>query len=384
MLKAEPGIYHGCKPADYFKLGVVREDGSIIERGSSEYIMSRSSLRDFARCPQAWQLGLPRKASKAFAWGSLIDGMLLTPDMLDELIVVQPETYSNAPEKGRFILSTEFDGEWNPRTKACREWKKEKESMGWKIYTPEQYAEACEEKKWNANSDYCKKWIESVPAEVDVISSGMMAEAEKAMLRIEEDVRFSHILGISQTQTVIVWDWTCPVSGEIIRCKAMLDIVPPAETGVLLDLKTTVDAHPVAWSHHVKKYGYHYQGAMYMDGYNAAADAMGQDDYRDTFGHLIQESSAPYETARRVLENDWITVGRVEYEADLMRYATCRVTGNFPGYSENTEDGFERVECPSYLRPAAEQKRMDAQDEALDIDAKWQNSAAEEEEVCHG
>lgn len=369
-LKNEPGIYHDVNPMDYFRLGTVQSDGTPIPKDSPDYIMSRSSLREFARCPKAWFLGRPEKDSRAFTWGTLIDILCLTPHLADELLVVQPETYSNAPKEGEYILTSAFDGEWNGRKKDCREWKAEQEAKGLKVLTPEQLESASEEKPWNNNSEFCKQWFANTPKGREVISAKMNQNGKRALEQIEKDLWFSHILRNSKKQTVIVWDWEPPLFGvKPVRCKAMIDIVPERteSSGALIDLKTTNDAGVPAWNSHVKKFGYHYQGAFYLDGWNSAANAVGLDDRRSVFAHLISESEAPYVTARRVLDEAFIEAGRLEYVGDLVKFAACREAGAWPGYSDDAEDGFEVTECPDYLYERASNQSMRAEDEARRI-----------------
>lgn len=355
-LKNAPGIYYNVNPSDYFRLGTVNPDGSPIPKDSPDFVMSRSALREFARCPRAWYQGRPEKSSRAFTWGTLIDILCLTPDLADELLIVQPETYSKAPKEGSFILTTAFDGEWNGRTKACREWKKEQEGNGLAVMTPEELEVAKEERPWNNNAEACRQWLANTPKGREVIGAQMMEEGAKAMAQIDQDLWFSHILKNSKKQTVIVWDFEPSFFGaKPVRCKAMIDIVPERTegAGALIDLKTTIDASFAAWSAHVKKFAYHYQGAMYLDGWNSAADAIGLDDRRTIFAHLISESEAPYPTARRVLDDFFIEAGRMEYLADLEKFAACRASGAWPGYSDNAEDGFELVSCPDYVHERA-------------------------------
>lgn len=348
-LKNKPGIYHDVNPSDYFRLGTVRDDGTLIERGSPEYVLSRSALREFSRCPKAWKIGRPAKVSKAFTWGTLIDILCLTPHISEEMLIVQPETYSSAPESGTFALTTDFPGgEWNGRKKDCREWKSEQEAKGLVVLTPEELEAKSAEKPWNANATYCREWLANTPRGREVISQEMSEQAKQALAMIEEDEIFSHVLANSKKQTVVVWDWICPMTERAIRCKAMLDIVPDG-TSALIDLKTTADASPEAWGYHVKKYGYHYQGAMYLDGWNSAAEASEISDRRSIFAHLISESLAPYPTARRVLDDEFIEVGRMGYEADLLKYSACVHSGEWPGYSDGEDSGFETVACPSFI-----------------------------------
>jgi len=79
--------------------------------------------------------------------------------------------------------------------------------------------------------------------------------------------------------------------------------------------------------------GYHYQGAIYLDAYNAACP----DDERNTFYHVVSESEPPYEPAKRFMSEEFVAAGRMQYQRDLALYCQCLVNNVWPGYDCEAE-----------------------------------------------
>jgi hypothetical protein len=76
---------------------------------------------------------------------------------------------------------------------------------------------------------------------------------------------------------------------------------------------------------------------------------------RDCFVHLIQESSRPYMTARRMLSVEFMELGRLEYKRQLERYCRCLKSNTWPDYDSEDDlngmifDGFRIVEPDTYM-----------------------------------
>ena len=80
--------------------------------------------------------------------------------------------------------------------------------------------------------------------------------------------------------------------------------------GLVVDLKTTADARPIAWRRTVERYDYALSAAMYMDGLRAAGlDAAG-------FIWVCVETAPPYAVAAYDA-SDWIDYGRRCYRQAL-------------------------------------------------------------------
>ena len=96
-----------------------------------------------------------------------------------------------------------------------------------------------------------------------------------------------------------------------LKCK--IDFVCPSER-LIIDLKTTSDPSPYAWSWSAEDFGYHRQAAIYSD----AMQAKHGEPFRFLFG--VVRSKEPYEAAVYELDAESIQRGRVEYEALIEEY----------------------------------------------------------------
>ena len=100
---------------------------------------------------------------------------------------------------------------------------------------------------------------------------------------------------------------------QAVDLKCKIDFVCPAER-IIIDLKTTSDPSPYAWSWSAEDFGYHRQAAIYSD----AMQAKYGGDFRFFFG--VVRSKEPYEAAVYELDAESINRGRSEYEALIEEY----------------------------------------------------------------
>ncbi len=308
-------------PEDYMTLGTV------FTRGDANRVMSRSELKRFDWCPSRWLAGEQDEESDALQWGSLVDCIALTPDQFQHRYAVASATYSTAPEKP--LLTDAFDGEWNPRTKVCREWKAARESEGSTVLTPEQFAKATEPKEWNWNADVCAQWREGQKESGKiVIKASQELAARGAVARLMDNPKIARVLDGSRRQVPLVVDYRDEDTGLVIPLKVLIDVVPTGDCArYLVDLKTTGNAHPSMWAREVFKHWYDAQAALYLDAWNAC-----NDDRRDTFLHIKQENYPPYETGTQPLSEDFIVSGRARYIAALRKYCQCLATDVWPDF----------------------------------------------------
>lgn len=260
------------------------------ERGHPDYVMSRSSLMEFAQCPHKWIQTPDADSSKALDWGSLVDCLLFTPDAFKEQFAVKPETYVN---------------------------------------------EKNETKDWNGNSNTCKQWLRD-NAHLTAVSAVQVASAQKAVKALCNDEKVSALLTDSKFQVMATGyfkDWD---TGLRIPCKVLIDMVPDSRNqfgSALADFKTSNDATAQKWARHVNDYDYDAQAGMQLDMFNAES---GQE--RFEFLHVVQESSSPFEIGRRSLSQEFIEIGRHKYNSALKLYAWCLKNNKWPGYDDTTND----------------------------------------------
>ena len=121
------------------------------------------------------------------------------------------------------------------------------------------------------------------------------------------------------------------------------------DLGILVDVKTTLSAHPDAFARSVVNYGYHAQEAFYSDGWNALGKNV------DGFVFLAWEKTSPYAFGLYELPPAIVEEGRAIISRALDAYATCVRTDSWPAYGEGVQEldfkrwAYRLTEAPSQL-----------------------------------
>jgi len=129
-----------------------------------------------------------------------------------------------------------------------------------------------------------------------------------------------------------------------IECKAKADyfIEPCAEfpNGILIDLKTTINARPDEFTKSIYNYGYYNQMAWYCNGVKQLYKTQ---DY-PMFIFIPVEKVAPYECSFLMGDNDMLEAGLRENKKLLALYKQCMETKNWYGY----EDKIQSIALPAW------------------------------------
>jgi len=118
--------------------------------------------------------------------------------------------------------------------------------------------------------------------------------------------------------------WNC----EGVLAKSRIDKYLEAD-GILMDLKTTRNAHPEAFSKSIYQYGYHRQAAFYL----YAARVMGLVAHRFIF--VAMEKEPPYGVAVYELTQEALAAGLTEALDLIATYRTCLETNTWPSYGSD-------------------------------------------------
>lgn len=119
------------------------------------------------------------------------------------------------------------------------------------------------------------------------------------------------------------------VTGVLRRCRPDLH---RTDLGVMLDVKSSVSAHPDDFARSVINYGYHAQEAFYTDTFRDAGGSI------DAFCFLVVEKKAPFAFAIYELPPSIVDEGRVIMRKALDTYAECERTGSWPAYGGGVQE----------------------------------------------
>lgn len=148
----------------------------------------------------------------------------------------------------------------------------------------------------------------------------------------------------------IVWDQMTP-SGIPVRCKARPDLYDP-ESELIVDVKSSIKAHPGLFPRAMFAAGYHRAAALYLAGMAAVGLAC------DSYLFLAIEKTAPFEVALYAIEGASVEVGRDSFLSLLDRYGRCQLKNEWPPYP----GGVIPLALPGWAFKAAGLKEMEADD----------------------
>lgn len=143
--------------------------------------------------------------------------------------------------------------------------------------------------------------------------------------------------------------WTDPETG--LLCKGRPDFV--SATGIIVDLKSTIDARKDAFAAAMWRYRYDVQAAHYAAGAEVTGLATGKE-----YAFMVVEKEPPYEICVYACampsagEAGSVLGLGTQWRTEAMRiYKRCRETGIWPGYSQR----YEPIEMPRWAKGVGEQ-----------------------------
>ena len=108
---------------------------------------------------------------------------------------------------------------------------------------------------------------------------------------------------------------------------------------LIIDLKTTKDSSPMAFSRAVAEYGYHRQAALACDGLTKLTGRT-----YDQVMLFVVDKNPPHFVRCYVIHQAAIDQGRMEYKEAARIYSECLYTNVWPGYPEVIEE----IDIPSW------------------------------------
>lgn len=286
-------VGHDIDPAAYQK-----QDA---KRGTLDFAMSPSSLKVFRDNPRRWVMGYESPRSESKDWGNIMDTMVSCPDRFAERYCVRPETYP-APATHDKVKKGEIE-------------------VGAPL-------------KWNANAKICEDWDRQNLRGREAISKEEYNDASYAYSRLLADETIGQFISESLRQVMVVGE--CHHDGIVVPLRCLIDLQPDSQSqfsDCLGDTKTSRNASVRSFNRFAYDMGYHIQAAFDLDLFNAATGEM-----RSTWCLIVQENYRPFETARHILSQDFVSLGRMQYTSALERYVACLKAGKpneqWPGYND--------------------------------------------------
>lgn len=167
-----------------------------------------------------------------------------------------------------------------------------------------------------------------------------MAVAMRAEL-MSKPLSFIIKEGIKQAS--IFWDELVIVDGVeiVVPCKIRPDIMLEPDcneyfpNGVLLDLKSTIDASPEGFGRQLFDLGYQISAAHYRNGFSKAFKL---ESYQDVPWYWVcSEKKPPYESVYRPITSEQLIDGEYHAKKALYTYAKAISSKKWEGYSETPE-----------------------------------------------
>jgi hypothetical protein len=237
-----------------------------------------------------WHDGFREDESDSKEYGSLIDCLALCPEQFKDRYAIRPDTYIDEKQV---------------------------------------------QKDWHHASKTCKKWIADHKG-FEIVSDSEFKSAKTAVDRLFRDKIIAEFVEASDRQVWVAAEWFDEVTKFSVPIKCMIDLLPRSDSAFYKsvgDMKTAQNASAQTWSRTVFKWQYHWQAAFNFDMVRAALPS----EDRCNFCHIVQESSPPYQTGRRIISDDFLVLGRAEYSRALGNYCWCVKNNKWPDYDDNDE-----------------------------------------------
>jgi len=238
------------------------------------------------------------RKTKPMVLGSLVDTMVLEPEMFDERYVYQPTTYTTEVTRGRGAAKATdlIEKPWNLNSKTCKAIVEKARESGRELISGADYSKA------------------------EAIHAALMANAEASVAITEGEKQVSFV-------------WVDEDTG--VRCKGRADLVG---ANTIDDLKTTIDASPEGFRRAIGKFLYYVQGAAYT---NAWLQLTGD---QKEFRFICAETGDVPAVALYELDSVSLVAGSLMFRRALMNVARWLEHG-VEGYSPF----WEPIEAPKWL-----------------------------------
>ena len=184
-----------------------------------------------------------------------------------------------------------------------------------------------EEKPWNNNAGYCRKWHEGQADAGRVVVTLKELDVIKRMaqsLTIDPMVQNGILRGHVETSGF----WRDKETGLWVKVRP--DVVP-LTAGDYVDLKTAAEVTTPALQSSIRSYGYQQQGGLVWE----AAEMLRPDAPFETFVLVFIETAPPFCARSVPLHGDDLARGRLMNRAMMRRVRSCIEARHWPGPGED-------------------------------------------------
>ena len=240
----------------------------------ASHAISKSGLDKIARSPAHYQAAKEEAAEStdARAFGAAFHDYILLPEVFQAAYTVLPEDFNGRTKDGKALIESI------------------KES-GQIVLKPE--------------------WVEAIKGMAAAVAAHPKAAA---------------LLTGGQPEVSIFWQ----DQDTGIDCRCRPDYIHPS--GIIVDLKSTIDASAVAFSKSCANYRYHVQDAFYSEGFYQATET-----WPRGFVFIAVEKTAPYAVACYTLDDAAKERGRELYQQDLHTLQAAQAANAWTAYSNQIE-----------------------------------------------
>lgn len=275
------------------------QSAKLIEKMSNEDYHARpefssSQLKDMLRSAAHFYVSniskeAKKEASAAMNFGTLVHTMFLEPDQFENEFVIAPK--------------------FNRRTNAGKE-----EAAAW---------EQANQGKMLVNAD-------------DIDSATRMAENLRTLSIYQDMKKYS---GMPEASLF----FTDPVYTLQLRVRPDWHIAPcdAWPNGLIIDLKTTEDARPVAFAKTCGNFAYDLSASMYREGFQQVYKT----EEKPAFIFLVAERNTPFNVKQYIASDLFLAVGDSRYNRAKEKLAESFLLDEWNGYSKDLED----IDLPQYL-----------------------------------
>ena len=289
-----------------------------VDRGDPRRCLSRSELVQMLDCGEMFLAGGRQTESSSLSFGSLVDCLLLTPDLFDKHYIVAPATYESGGEEKK----------WTKAAAICKGWHAENPGKP----PPKTYKTKVISKAWTKQSNTCTAWEEEQRRKgLQVVYQKDLDKANQCANAVREKtirgVRLGDLIDESETQLCFTAEWHCPETGLIVPVRVLPDMV---RGSLIYDLKTSQEVKKWKFERSIRDYYYDVQAWMYSE---VIASAMNLESM--PFGFIAVRNTKPFLVATYKAERATLANGRERFEKAMSDYTAALVSGDFKGYTTN-------------------------------------------------